>query len=797
MDAPDDQRKPSEETSASSHSLNPPEATASGLASVSSQDSIEALLKSIEKEGLEPKKTGEAISPSESPEALPNPPPSDTSVDALLASISAQTSPTPADVSKVSPISEEKTAPAIPAPSVSSDLDIEAILKQAASPEEYPVTEKETIIPEKSPEIVPEVSVEKIVEEPAKVTPPESTAPSTNSDSDVDALLQSLSSQMEPEPKAVEVPTKIPETLEKKETPADSSSDLDIEAILKEAQGAETPSTSVHVTESVQKPIDSETSLSSDLDVEALLKQVQNESPAPSSNVTEPPVVASTDDKVEPPSQTSADPVSTHVTPKPESLSSLEQASETAINALAPEVKETPGHEPLSTPHHAHESVEKIAETIPVSASTHPVTKSITQTLDKGSKEFDISTDPDVVAMKGRMKEKIQNLLKTFVNYKTFSVAFILQIPKVVTRRRKAKLAIREFSEWIESEKAQIQKIEDPIKKSVLEKGSIVFEHEMLQLRRKGVNWVQQGWKKSALILIWLASLFIGLSVGVPSLVRTYIRKPLQKVEVKEIEGAENIPVEAVKKPQGPSSYLLLSCEDSQMGRLGRIRVYDREGKELANFPPILNPMKKKLLTQIPSGECGVIIETGEYPIVGSLELTPNQRRFIDLSKWTDSAARALVEIQSTPDGIPIVCNGAWVGKGFAKVYLIAGVHRIWAALPNFPAQEQHIMIVDDRELTIGVNINMGRFVFKIADNIKKLHPQFKIMVNGSIVSDLDSHAVLSGYHSVKIMDAGRVVTQQEVKLDAAEEATFQIQQLEDGQLSAALASKHNLLDPQ
>jgi hypothetical protein len=584
------------------------------------------------------------------------------------------------------------------------------------------------------------------------------------SDSSVEALLSSVTAQVYktseapiPEPEKPSIPSETP--LESPSSPTSISPDDQTQKVENVSETAE-----------------------GDLDIDALLKQVQNETP-PSSEVEGAGGGVASAEKEEASSKNETESASV----SHEDLASiLGQVQPVVMQEVAPPV----------TVAGTSKASEKPVEETDKNVTPPDPKASITQSLEKG-KEFDISTDPDVVAMKGRMKEKIQDLLKTFVTYKTFSVAFIIQIPKVISRRRKAKLVIREFSDWIEAEKSKIQKVEDPLKRGILEKGSIAFDQEMQQLRKKGMNWVGQGWRKSFLLLAWMASVVVAFSVGIPSLVRMYVRKPIQKVEVKEMQGAENLPVEEQKKAQGPSSYLLLSCDQSQMGKLGRIRVYDRDGKELANFPPNLNPMKKKILTQIPSGECGVIIETGEYPVVGSLELTPNQRRFIDLSKWTDPAARALIEIQSTPEGIPIICNGAWIGKGFAKVYLIAGVHKIWASLPNFPAQEQHIMVVDDREQTIGVNINMGRFIFKVSEAVKKSNPQLKVMVNGSLVSDLNSHAVLSGYHLVKVMDAGRIIAQQEVKLDAAEEATFQVQRLDDGQLSAAMVSKKSLLGTQ
>ena len=103
-------------------------------------------------------------------------------------------------------------------------------------------------------------------------------------------------------------------------------------------------------------------------------------------------------------------------------------------------------------------------------------------------------------------------------------------------------------------------------------------------------------------------------------------------------------------------------------------------------------------------------------------------------------------------------------------------------------------MIVDDRELNFKVMVNMGRFVFEVPDRVKKIHPQLKVYVNGSLVLNWESHPVLFGYYTVKVMDMGRVIMQQEVNLEAADEAIFKIQRLEGGQLSSSLASKRNLL---
>ena len=417
---------------------------------------------------------------------------------------------------------------------------------------------------------------------------------------------------------------------------------------------------------------------------------------------------------------------------------------------------------------------------------------SITQSI--STKEFDISTDPDVIEMRARMKEKVQEILKTFVNFKTFSLSFILQIPKVLVRRRKVKQGLRTFSDWIETETSRIEAIEDPIKKAVLVKSSIVFEQELLHVRRKGISWIRQGWRKSFLVGAWVISLIVGLSFGIPSVIRIYFPTPLRPAVSKEIALPEATLLEAPKKDLGARSYLLLSCEASEMGKLGKIRVYDREGKEVAVFPANVNTMKKKVLTEVPSGELGVIIETEEFPILGTLELAPNQRRFIDLSKWTDTEARALAHIESTPEGIPISCNGAWVGKGYATIYLIAGVHKIWASLPNFPAQEQQIMVIDDRDLELMVTVNMGRLIFKVSDQVKKMHPQLKIQVNGSPILNWDSYSLLFGYYTIKITDSGRTVLQQDLNLAAADEVVFKIQSLEGNQLSASVISKRNLL---
>ncbi len=554
-------------------------------------------------------------------------------------------------------------------------------------------------------------------------------------------------------------------------TPQEES--IDIDAILKQAS-EETPSKQEIVLESPPSevaPVDSDditallssiekekgelppTGSKEELDIDAVLKQAESE--------------ASLDlPKTEPPLGEGI------LVEKP--INSTEVHSEKSSSESLPESP-------------SEVAVEK--ESIPAAV----VPKKLFST-ENPLKEFDISTDPHVIELRARMKEKVQEILKTFINFKTFSISFIVQMPQVILRRRKVKQGLRVFSEWIENERALIQATEDLVKKERLEKASIIFDQEMLILRKKGVLWIRQGWRKSFLILIWIVSLIMGLAFGLPSVARIYFPKALHKPVVTEIVLNENISTEEIKKDVGPTSYLLLSCEQSQMGKLGKIRVYDREGKEVAIFPANVNKMKKKVLTEVPAGELGVIIETGEYPIVGKLEIFPSQRRFIDLSKWTDIGARALVRIQSTPEGIPIVCNGGVIGKGFASVYFIAGIHKIWAALPNFPAQEQHLMVVDDRELDLVVTVNMGRFVFQCSDQIKKMHPQLKIYVNGSLILNWESYPLLFGYYTIKITDAGKTVMQQEINLAAADEVVFRVQRLEEGVLSGALVSKRNLL---
>ena len=604
---------------------------------------------------------------------------------------------------------------------------------------------------------------------------------------DIASILSSVEKEntvVAPEP--IEVPMDI-EALLKQVAAEESKSEPAVAEKVEEKPPVESASVASTDIASILSSVEKESTavapepVEAPMDIEALLKQVAAEEPK-----SEPAVAEEVKEK---PPVESASVASTDIA---SILSSVEKESPVA----APEsVKITQDVETLPKQILTEESKVEGTEGVKIPKKESSVISSL-----KVTKEFDISTDPDVVEMKNRTKEKGEELLKSFVSYKTFSFSFILQIPKVVLRRRKVKQVVRDYLQWVEEEKLKIIAIEDPIKKEVLEKASIVFDQEMSILRRRGMSWMRQGWRKSFLIITWIVAFIVALAIGIPSLMRMYFSTPLRPAVMKEMKGVEGVEAaetastEASKKDQGPVSYLLLSCEESEIGKLGRIRVYDREGVEVANFPAKINPMKKRLLIQVPAGELGVIIETEGFPIVGVLELSPNQRRFIDLSKWTDPGARATVNIESTPEGIPIICDGAWVGKGFATFYLISGIHKIWASLPNFPPQEQQIMIVDDRELNFKVMVNMGRFVFEVPDRVKKIHPQLKVYVNGSLVLNWESHPVLFGYYTVKVMDMGRVIMQQEVNLEAADEAIFKIQRLEGGQLSSSLASKRNLL---
>ncbi len=556
-----------------------------------------------------------------------------------------------------------------------------------------------------------------------------------------------------------------------------SEGETDIEALLKQVAAEESKAATVVETKPEAKA-SVESVPSAEVDIASILSSVEKEVPAVAANAS----AEATDIEALLKQVTAEEPKAEAVVePKPEEKAVVETATSGAHASSTPSKEEETGKTVHSTSGSEPSSLVKNEEK---SSVVHSIC----------TKEFDISTDPDVIEMRARMKEKVQEILKTFVNFKTFSLSFILQIPKVLLRRRKVKQGLRAFSDWIETETIRIQAIEDPIKKAVLIKSSIVFDQELLHVRKKGISWIRQGWRKSFLVGAWIISLIVGLSFGIPSVIRIYFPSPLRPAVSKEIALPEVTLPEVAKKELGRRSYLLLSCEESEMGKLGKIRVYDREGKEVAVFPANVNTMKKKVLTEVPSGELGVIIETEEFPILGTVELSPNQRRFIDLSKWTDVEARALARIESTPEGIPIACNGAWVGKGYATVYLIAGVHKIWAALPNFPAQEQQIMVIDDRDLELKVTVNMGRLIFKVSDQIKKMHPQLKIQVNGSLISNWDSYSLLFGYYTIKITDSGRTILQQDLNLAAADEVIFKIQDLEGSQLSASVISKRNLL---
>ena len=556
-----------------------------------------------------------------------------------------------------------------------------------------------------------------------------------------------------------------------------SEGETDIEALLKQV-AAEEPKVEAVVEAKPEEKAAVESVTAVGEDIASILSSVEKEVPAVAATASEGETdieallkqVAAEEPKVEAVVET-----------KPEEKAVVEKATSGEVASTNTSKEEEAG-----------KTVYPIAGSEQSSLVKNEEQSSIVQSI--STKEFDISTDPDVIEMRARMKEKVQEILKTYVNFKTFSLSFILQMPKVFGRRRKVKQGLRTFSDWIETEINRIQAIEDPIKKAVLVKSSIVFDQELLHVRKKGVSWIRQGWRKSFLVGAWAISLIVGLSFGIPSVIRIYFPTPLRPAVSKEIALPEVILPEAPKKELGARSYLLLSCEESEMGKLGKIRVYDREGKAVAVFPANVNTMKKKVLTEVPSGELGVIIETEEFPILGTVELSPNQRRFIDLSKWTDVGARALARIESTPEGIPIACNGAWVGKGYATVYLIAGVHKIWAALPNFPAQEQQIMVIDDRDLELMVTVNMGRLIFNVSDQIKKMHPQLKIQVNGSPILNWGSYSLLFGYYTIKITDSGRTVLQQDLNLAAADEVVFKIQALEGNQLSASVISKRNLL---
>lgn len=440
-------------------------------------------------------------------------------------------------------------------------------------------------------------------------------------------------------------------------------------------------------------------------------------------------------------------------------------------------------------------------EEVKTSTSSEEVISSVTApslVKEKPKSEFDVSNDPDVLELKARLKEKSLEVATLFVKYKTFSLSFIKQLPSIAKRRKKLRLGLRDFSDWIEKERQKIQKIEDPSKKMILEKASVIFEQELHAVANKGKKWVRDGWSKAVLVILWMVLCVVAFGVGIPSLYKTYSKKILKPVVVQEIPVPDSLEAEPSdqtdpheKVSQG---YLLLSCQSSQVGVFGTIRVFDKEGNQVASFPHVLNPLKRKSLTPVPSGELGVVIQTEEESIVGTIELNPNQRRYIDLSRWTDPSSRAIVKIQTSPEGLPILCNGVPLGKSFSRVYLIAGSHKVWAGIPNFPTQDVSLIVADDQEQSVTVAVSMGRFLFKIAPEISKTNRNLKVFVNAVLVTNLNSYPVLSGHHLVKIMDSGRVILEQRVDLEPAEEVTFLVSKLEDGQLGAALISKKSAL---
>lgn len=672
------------------------------------------------------------------------------------------------------PLSEQET----PSTPESSDLDLAALLKEA---------EKGSSAPEQD--------LAAILGEAEKAQ--------TASEADLATLLSEAEKERSsaPEPDLATILSDAEKTqiLPKAEVLISPSSDIPTNDLI---QSEENQAGAV----SSGSPVDSSPGVPSEPSIEDILKQVGEE-------IKEDVVQKPLDEMVPSKSQ---EPSIEEILKQVESDKKKETSAETSIEDILKQVEQESKEIPVSS----DEKVSPITpQEIPLSGegdTTLPIVpleneilpapgdpsvlestshKMISSSQDKERPDFDVSRDPGVIDLKTRMKEKSTEVTADFLCYKTFSVSFIRRIPQILKRRKKVRSALREYSEWVEKERLRIHKIEDLHQRVTLEKASVILDQEGHWIASKGKQWIYEGRRKALLIILWFVSVVLGLGFGIPSLTKIYFRKMLKPAVVQEVPISETVEVEpAEKKSNVPKAFLLLSCESSQVGVLGALRVFDREGKQVASFPHVINHLKKKKLVEVPSGELAIKIETSDYPIIGMIEMTPGKRRFIDVSRWTDPAARAILNIQTSPDDVAIICNGVPLGRGYSRVYLISGSHRVWASIPNFPPQEVGVIIADDQEQSVTVTISMGRFIFHIPQEISRSNRNIRVFVDSVLVTNLQSYPVLSGHHIVKIMESGRVILEQQVELNAAEEVVFAVQRLDDGQLSASLISKKSAI---
>ncbi len=386
-----------------------------------------------------------------------------------------------------------------------------------------------------------------------------------------------------------------------------------------------------------------------------------------------------------------------------------------------------------------------------------------------------------IAAFSNKSREALLRLQEIFVTYRTFSWSFLKELGTIPRRRRRAREALHVYWNWMQQEKANALALPDGEVKSSLLQLIEMVEHQFPSLRNDARAWVGDGWRKTILLVLAVVSVAVGFGVGIPAtlpVVQTYLSHAAPPpVSVPEVAVEPEVP-----PVTQDTAYLLLSCERSSFGRVKRIRVFSSEGKEIAEFPPQISKVKRPSLTVIPAGECGVSLETAQGQIVGSLSLAVGQKRYIDLSKWTESGATAPVKVTSNPSGKEILCDGVMMGKAPLIARVVLGIHRLRIFIPGFPPEEQTVMVSDDEGQKVALSVTVAKLVIQLPE--QEPSRNIRVFVNGSIVSSPQSHVVLSGQQLVAIYDGDLLIGQQHVTVEAGEEARMKIVPMSGGGLA-------------
>lgn len=373
--------------------------------------------------------------------------------------------------------------------------------------------------------------------------------------------------------------------------------------------------------------------------------------------------------------------------------------------------------------------------------------------------------------LKQQIESNKKQVLARFARYSIFSGKFWREIPNLPMRPKVVQAAVNAIDSMLSQERQKTTAMKPSELQTAL--GEILDREadgtSMVQLA--GTRWVIEGWINGGLIAVALLScLALG---GSQALVP--IQKMVRMISWVMQQGSG----EHDKAPEPEYGYVALQCKAFRPDAIRALKLFDAQGCQWADFVKDRSLASAPSLVRVPVGDYGVLIETRKTPIVGTISISKNQHKIMDLSAWSFSASHAPVALHVLPADQVVQWNGAPVTTG--NVRIVLGAYRVVLDRPGFPRTESLIEIHDCEPQTLTVKVPLGKVVFQCNSTSQPERDEFTtgvaaLEIDGQrVASPPSDHILPVGQHLVGIFYKGGLLRHYGIHLSEGQEIVIAV----------------------